>query len=218
MASRKEQKERLRKERLEAERRSGEAARRRQWTIYGVGGVLAAAALVAVVIAASSGGGSPSASSSSAASFGPHYDGLQDRIVSAKASTMAEPASSIHIHPQLSVYANGKQIEVPANIGIDPDQPPTAMAGLHTHDESGTIHDEGMPEGATLGQFFEIWGVPFSKAELGPYKASGGKVIRMWVDGKPSTAYGDLQLEDGQQIVVDYGPKNAPPPPVAQNG
>jgi hypothetical protein len=159
MASRKEQKERLRRERLEAERRSGEAARRRQWTIYGVGA------------------------------------------------------------PRLSVYANGKQIEVPANIGIDPDQPPIAMAGLHTHDESGTIHDEGMPQGATLGQFFEIWGVPFSKTELGPYKASGRKVVRMWVGGKPSSAYGDLQLEDGQRIVVAYGPDSVgPPPEVTESG
>ena len=39
---------------------------------------------------------------------------------------------------------------------------------------------------ATLGQFFEVWGVPFSKTQLGPYHARGGKVMRMWVDGKPS--------------------------------
>lgn len=163
-----------------------------------------------VVVVAGSGG--QSSSSTGGPAFGPHYDGLQDRLVAAKASTMAEPASSIHIHPVLAVYANGKKTEVPANIGIDPDQPPTAMAGFHTHDSSGTIHDEGMPPGATLEQFFEIWGVPFSKSELGPYKASGDKVVRMWVDGKPSTAYGALELEDGQQIVVAYGPKDAPPP------
>jgi hypothetical protein len=215
MASRKEQKEQLRAERLEAERRSHEATRRRLLLTYGVGGVLAVAAIAAVVVLAASGGGS--SSSASGADFGPHYDGLQDRIVAAKASTMAEPASSIHIHPQLSVYANGEKIEVPANIGIDPGLPPTAMAGLHTHDESGTIHDEGMPEGATLAQFFEIWGVSFSKSELGPYRAGGGKVVRMWVDGTPSTAYGDLTLEDGQQIVVAYGPKGAAPPSAVED-
>jgi hypothetical protein len=214
MASRKEQKEELRAERVEAERRSREATRRRQWITYGVGGVVAAAVIAAIVIVAASGGGSSSSSGTGgAAAFGPHNDGQQDRIVAAKASTMAEPASTVHIHPQLSVYANGKNIEVPANIGIDPGQPPSAMAGLHTHDASGTIHDEGMPPGATLSEFFEIWGVPFSKTELGPYKASGGNAVRMWVDGKPSQAYGDLELEDGQQIVVAYGPKDAPPPP-----
>jgi hypothetical protein len=216
MASRKEQKERLRTERLEAERRSREATRRRQWITYGVGGLAAAAVIAAVAIVIASVGGSSSSSSTGAAAFGPHYDGLQGRIAAAKASTMGNPASSIHIHPRLSVYANGNEVEVPANIGIAPGEPPSAMAGLHTHDASGTIHDEGMPPGATLSEFFEIWGVPFSKTELGPYKASGGKVVRMWVDGKPSQAYGDLQLEDGQQIVVAYGAKDAPPPPTVE--
>jgi hypothetical protein len=220
MASRKERKEQLRAERLEAERRSREAAARRRLLTYG-GGALAAATLVAVIVIVASGGGGSSSSagtSHSGAAFGPHYDRLQDRIAAANASTMAAPASSIHIHPQVSVYVNGKQVEIPANIGIDPDQPPTAMAGLHTHDSSGVIHDEGMPPGATLGQFFEIWGVPFSKTQLGPYKAGGVKVVRMWVDGEPSTAYGDLELEDGQRIVVAYGPKDATPPATVEGG
>src|SRR6266511_2046833 len=100
MASRKEQKEKLRKERLEAERHSREEARRRLWITYGLGAVVAVAVIAAVVIVAASGGGSSSSSSStSVAAFGPHYDRLQDRIVAANASTMAEPASSIHIHP-----------------------------------------------------------------------------------------------------------------------
>lgn len=30
--------------------------------------------------------------------------------------------------------------------------------------------------------------------------------IRMWVDGKPSTAFGALELADGQRIVVRYRP------------
>lgn len=217
MASRKEQKEQLRAERQEAERRSREAARRRLLVTYGVGGLVAVALIAAVVVIAASGGGSSSEASGGA--FGPHYDGLQDRIAAAKASTMAQPASSIHIHPQISVYANGEQIEIPANIGIEPGQPPSSMAGLHTHDESGTIHDEGMPPGAALSAFFEIWGVPFSRTELGPYKDAGDKVVRMWVDGEPSMAFGDLELEDGQQIVVAYGPRSAPPPaPVKGSG
>jgi hypothetical protein len=31
----------------------------------------------------------------------------------------------------------------------------------------------------------------------------------MWVDGKPSTALGQLALADGQHIVVSFGPKSA---------
>ena len=85
------------------------------------------------------------------------------------------------------------------------------MAGLHTHDASGTIHVEGV-SGPRLGQFFAIWGVPLSARQLGPYRAAGDNAVRMWVDGKPSTAFGQLKLADRQRIVVSFGPKNAPPP------
>jgi hypothetical protein len=67
------------------------------------------------------------------------------------------------------------------------------MAGLHTHDDTGTIHNEGQAD-ATLGQFFAIWGVPFSRDRLGPYRAGRDGVVQMWVDGRPSTAWESLKL------------------------
>ncbi len=117
-----------------------------------------------------------------------------------------------HIHPQLAVYVRGNQISLPANIGIDPSKPLTEMAGLHTHDSSGVIHVENAAN-PTLGQFFQVWGVPLSSTQLGPNHAKTGDVVRMWVDGKASQAFGALPLEDGQQIVVSFGPANAAPPP-----
>jgi hypothetical protein len=78
------------------------------------------------------------------------------------------------------------------------------MAGLHTHDTTGTIHNEAGTS-SKLGQFFAVWGVPFSKARLGPYRATRSKKVRMWVDRGASRAFGDLALEDGQKIVVAYG-------------
>src|SRR3954447_6409977 len=66
MASRKEQKERLRRERLERERAAAAAAARRRRIGYIVAGALVAAALVAVVaIAFASGGSSDSSNGSS---------------------------------------------------------------------------------------------------------------------------------------------------------
>jgi hypothetical protein len=58
MSSRKEQKEALRRERLERERQAQEAARRKRLVGYGAGGVLALAALaiVAVLVLSGSGG------------------------------------------------------------------------------------------------------------------------------------------------------------------
>jgi hypothetical protein len=57
MASRKEEKERLRQQRLAAERRDTEAARRRLLLGYVVAGLLAAAVVVGIVVVIASGGG-----------------------------------------------------------------------------------------------------------------------------------------------------------------
>ncbi len=57
MASRKEEKERLRQARLEAEKREASSQRQRLMIGYGIAGVLAIAVLVGVFIVATSGGG-----------------------------------------------------------------------------------------------------------------------------------------------------------------
>lgn len=53
--------------------------------------------------------------------------------------------------------------------------------------------------------FFRVWGVPFSVRRLGPHRAIGDKRVRMWVEGDPWRAFGDLRLADGLEIVVAYG-------------
>lgn len=181
---------------------------------HALAGLLSVALIASALALAACGGGNSSASASPGEAFAPHYSGLSERMAVARVPTMMETmSSSSHFHPHLAVYVDGKQVEVPADIGIDPDEPSMQMAGLHTHDASGTIHDEGMPS-SRLGQFFAVWGVPFSAQRLGPHRADGSKVVRMWVDGKPSRAFGALSLADGQQIVVTFGPKRAPAPPL----
>lgn len=204
MASRKEEKERLRQARLERQ----QAAEIRGWTrrlwAYGLVGLLSAL-LIAGFVAVIAGGSGGSSSADIGGAFGTHYEGMGDRESAANVPTMMDTmSSSLHIHPHIAIYVDGKQVEVPTDIGIDPAQASMQMAGLHTHDSNGTIHDEGMP-GSRLGQFFAVWGVPFSSRQLGAYKAQGSKAVRMWVDGKPSKAFGNLHLEDRQQIVVAFG-------------
>jgi hypothetical protein len=183
----------------------------RKTAAYFSAAILVVAVIAGLVAVVRSGDGNDS-STAAPASFQPVYSGLEERRLAAGVSTMGEPQDGdAHSHPRLTVYANGEKVPMPVNIGIDPAKPGPAMASLHTHETDGTIHVEGMAE-ATLGQFFEIWGVPFSAEELGPYKAEGSKTVRMWVDGSRSEAFGELPLEDGQRIVVVYGPEDAPPP------
>jgi len=143
--------------------------------------------------------------------FGQHYVGLEQRRVAAGVSTMAAPSANEHTHARLAVWANGQRVPVPADIGIDPRNDPEQMAGLHTHDDGGTIHNQGQAA-ATLGQFFAVWGVLFSRDRLGPFRAGKDGVVQLWVDGKPSAAFGSLRLADGQDIRIAFGPTRAAPP------
>jgi hypothetical protein len=144
--------------------------------------------------------------------FGQHYQGLAQRD---KAAFPPETrGKGPHIHPELAVFVKGKPVKVPTNIGIYPDkQGPFGLPHVptHTHDARGTVHVEGAAQ-ATLGQFFQVWGVDFSRTQLGPHKAEGDKTVHMWVNGKPSRAFGELRLASEQRIVIAYGDKRAPPP------
>lgn len=175
-----------------------------------VAGFLLVAVVAAIALVAAS--GDEGSSEPTAGAFGTHFDGLEERRLAAGVPTMSDPsAGGAHIHPRLSVYLQGEQVPLPVNIGIDPARPPDQMAGLHTHDQSGVVHVENAVD-PTLGQFFEIWGVPFSPTQLGPHEAKGSERVRMWVDGEPSTEFGDLVLEDGQEVVVAFGAEADIPP------
>lgn len=203
------QRRRAERERLEAELAAAERrrSRRRIATSVAVGAV----AVAGILGVASIDGPTDQAIADSETSFGQHYEGLEERRTKAKVSTMGNPSAHEHTHQQLTVLIDGRPIEVPANIGIHPHRPGSDMAGLHTHDPTGKIHNEGQAD-ATLGQFFAVWGVPFTKDQLGPYAAGKGRVVQMWVDGKPSEKFGDLRLKEGQNIVVSLGSRTDKPP------
>lgn len=139
--------------------------------------------------------------------FGQNYRTLAERTKDV--FPPGTPMTGPHVHPSLGVFVDGEPIEVPANIGIHPDQ--AGHAPVHTHDTDGTLHIEG-PAGTTLGQVFQVWGVKLSATRLGPHEASDHKAVRMWVDGEPTRAFGDLELVDEQRIVIAYGDPAAPPP------
>jgi hypothetical protein len=200
-------------ERLEAENVAVSEERRRRIVGALTAGVLVVALVGGVLIVATA--GNEPGTGGTEGPFGTHFAGLEDRRLAAGVPTMSdEGAGGPHIHPELSVYANGKEISIPVNIGIDPSRPPELMAGLHTHDTSGAIHVENAVD-PTLGQFFEIWGVPFSADRLGPYGAEGDDRVRVWVDGEPSQEFEDLVLEDGMEVLVSYGTDSEMPLEVA---
>jgi len=64
----------------------------------------------------------------------------------------------------------------------------------------------------TLGQFFDVWGVRFTKDCIGGYCTKGNDKLRVFSDGKPVT--GDptnLVLSSHQVIAVVFGPVQSTP-------
>jgi len=123
----------------------------------------------------------------------------------------SEPEQMTHWHPSLSLSINGVPQVVPANIGIDAalyhdhsldSHSMMSMAPLHTHDTSGQIHVEwmGSTEGATLGNFFLIWGQSFDSGQLLGHPAGPGHTVRMTVNGQVQTPNPSLALQDGMTV------------------
>ncbi len=77
---------------------------------------------------------------------------------------------------------------------------------VHTHTSAGRVHGGSLAERTScLRDFFAVRGEPFTATQLLDYTSDTTHTIPMTVDGVPSTAYGDLLLQDGQQIVITYG-------------
>jgi hypothetical protein len=138
-----------------------------------------------------------------------------------------------HDHVHLDVIVDGREVTVPAGVGIaEPADtgpcPPlggkrgdcatghvyfgqVANAPLHTHSASGLIHIEADRRGRyTLGQFFDEWGVRLDARCVGGYCTSGKKELRVFVDGRRRR--GDpraIVLGNHQELAVVYGGSGA---------
>lgn len=101
-------------------------------------------------------------------------------------------AISYHVHPLLTIRVDGKDLAIPANVGVSRE----CMRVLHTHDATGTIHVEyPTPLDATLGDFLAVWGKPID---------SFGALSRMTVNGAESAEGSALVLRDGDKIVLEF--------------
>jgi hypothetical protein len=131
--------------------------------------------------------------------------GLNERMTQSGVPLSDMQSVALHIHPHLEIVIDGRQVPVPANIGIEPSG--QTMAALHTHDDAGTIHVESpVVREYTLGEFFDVWGVRLTADCVGGYCARGGKLLAAFVDGNRFD--GDprsIKLADGQQILLAYG-------------
>lgn len=119
-------------------------------------------------------------------------------------SCTSDPLTQFHIHPYLTIIVNGATQTIPADIGVSL----ACMHPLHTHDDSGEIHIESpQARDFTLGDFFAVWGEPFSATRILGYAADASRTITMTVNGTPADTYENTVLRDGDHIVISYGPR-----------
>lgn len=111
--------------------------------------------------------------------------------------------TALHQHVLLQVFIDGKEVPMPANIGIIPG---SVESSLHTHDVSGVIHMEASkPYTFKLGQLFDVWGVVFKDAQIGSYKNTADKIVSVYVNGKKIDNPRDYTFEEKDKIVISYG-------------
>jgi hypothetical protein len=142
---------------------------------------------------------------------------LQQRLRAIGLDPLTAEGQVLHIHQHLDLFARGRHVTVPANIGIDASG--RYLAALHTHDSTGIMHVESPTAASyTLGQFFGVWGVRLDARCIGGLCASGAKRLRAWVDGKPVA--GDptrIILDEHQEIVLAYGTRKQAPHPLPKS-
>jgi hypothetical protein len=110
---------------------------------------------------------------------------------------------AMHIHPHLSIFINGQEQVIPADIGISSTG---ATLPVHTHDTSGWLHVESpVAYDFQLQDFFAIWGQSFDAQDILGYHTDATQqvTVTMTVNGQPSTAFGSLVLHDGDNIVIN---------------
>ena len=115
-------------------RRPSSGPRRSPW-IYALGGALVAAAIAAAIvgIVVARGGGSATTKTTATnynalpgirktkAPWPPEYRYLADRLVPLDLTTLSgHNGLVLHFHVHIDIFVNGKKVEVPALVGINP--------------------------------------------------------------------------------------------------
>lgn len=135
----------------------------------------------------------------------PEIAHLRARLADIGLPALGAEGTALHIHQHLDLIVNGSPVPIPAGIGID--ESAGFISPVHTHDTTGIIHVESNTvRDFTLGEFFDIWGVRFTKDALGGYATSATSTLAVYANG--SLVPGDprnLVLAAHQEILIEYG-------------
>ncbi len=195
-------------------RRSAEP-QRSPWLYAGAGALVAAAiaaAVVGIVVARHHGGGVKTRTTATnynalpgirktKAPWPPEYRYLADRLAPLDLTTLSgHNGLVLHFHVHIDIFVNGKKVEVPALVGINPGA--GYLTELHTHDGRGVIHIEAQnSRDFTVGQFFAEWAVYLDSHSIGGYSG-----MTWYLNGKQQTVNpATLVFKPHQEIAFVVG-------------
>lgn len=143
----------------------------------------------------------------SVGTWDPNYTDLAGALTALKLPGLSESVEHYHVH--LKILADGHNVVVPQNMGLDATN--QVYSPIHTHDERGVIHIEADTKDfvANLGEVFDVWGVKFDKQCLGGF-CDG---VKVYVNGKQVDQYADLPLHSHDDVTIVAGtpPKDFTP-------
>ena len=110
-------------------------------------------------------------------------------------------AGGMHIHPSLTIVINGLEQEIPRNIGVSA----SCMRPLHTHDDTGRLHNEFPRQlDFTVDDFFKVWGESFSSTQILDFAVDDTHTVSITVNGEENDDYENLILRDLDRIEIRY--------------
>jgi hypothetical protein len=115
---------------------------------------------------------------------------------------------AFHNHAHLSIYIDGKNVSLPAQVGITNN----CFYWLHTHDTTGVIHMEApKPVKLTLGTFLQLWRDQFSRLQYQD-QLSSTTGWTVYIDGKPYNGdFNKIELKSHELITLAYNSPNVKP-------
>ncbi|MGA2164129.1 MAG: hypothetical protein ABSH36_06630 [Solirubrobacteraceae bacterium] len=124
------------------------------------------------------------------------------------------PRRAVHVE----VFAANRVVIVPAGIGVRPPLTLSAgrIAGARCYGGLVTLEPTGVVlvrahEPIPLSSLFRSWGQPLSPSRLGPFVASPGTHVAVFVDGRRwRGAPGSVPLLSHSEIVLEVGPHVLP--------
>jgi hypothetical protein len=152
-----------------------------------IGVALVAGVVVAVVLALRSSTAPAPMPASGGAVLAPISTSVTGQTIDGIQCTAGEQLL-FHIHAHLAIYVNGSARIIPEGIGIMPprteqssSEGPFVVSGscfywLHAHTDDGIVHIESPVQRTfTLGNYFDIWGIPLDATHVGP--ATGTLIV-----------------------------------------